>query len=67
MNVQSKYHMTKFDRSSKIYIRKFWNGWVGLLENFTKIWIYKYFRKSSKDLDLRNQIAVKDFFIKRKT
>jgi GDP-L-fucose synthase len=67
MNVQSKYHMTKFDKSSKIYIAGH-SGMVGSAcwRILQKSGYTNLVGKSSKDLDLRNQIAVKDFLFKEK-
>lgn len=67
MNVQSKCHMTKFDRSTKIYIA----GHSGMVGSACWRILQKYgytnlVGKSSKDLDLRNQIAVKDFLLNEK-
>jgi len=67
MNVQSNYHMTKFDKSSKIYIAGH-SGMVGSAcwRILQKSGYTNLIGKSSKDLDLRNQIAVKDFLSKEK-
>jgi len=67
MNVQSKCHMTKLDRSTKIYIA----GHSGMVGSACWRILQKYgytnlVGKSSKDLDLRNQIAVKDFLLNEK-